>query len=57
MTRAGDRTIRAYALLNAAELSEIDAEAEIEENSRSKFMRLAALVVARQKRRAREGKQ
>lgn len=56
MTRAGDRTIRAYALVSAAELAEIDTEAEIEQDSRSKFMRLAALAVARQKRRAREGK-
>lgn len=54
MTRRGSRTIRAYALVNRAELREIDEEAEAQDRSRSEFMRLSALAVARRNKAKRE---
>lgn len=57
MTRRGARTIRAYALVNLAELREIDEEAETQDRSRSDFVRLSALAVARRNKAKREGKE
>lgn len=56
MTRRGTRTIRAYALVNLAELREIDEEAETQDRSRSEILRLSALAVARRNKAKREGR-
>ena len=51
------RDLVAQVVIGAPELREIDTEAEIEERSRSEFIRRAALADARRKRAKREGRE